>query len=272
VKVALLVVTLALGAWSASGADLWVLYGSAQTPARLRCSAVGWHADAALHNLSSAPVTVRLAGVSNGGGASAPAQDVIRSGGTLSLSRSPVRGLANTRLWMSHLDVPDGIIGEGRLELFQVDTCSPGRPPGPLPFGRLTFPVFHALAPAGYVQTHFGTDLGAQSARVNIGIYNAGAVPATAIVTLNKPACPAGNVTSLVVIPADTVIQTPLAQVVTCPGGRTDPQVTEWISYISVVVDQPSLSFVSTLSNEADPWPTASVATEDIVLPMTARP
>jgi hypothetical protein len=217
--------------------DVWVLGGVAET--RTGCETTRWIADPVLYNNAGTTATVRLVHISNGGGdnltGDIPAHD-LRTGTSLG-------AVAGSVLWITHLDVPDTIQVEGRMELFGVNQCTMF-PPDPRPITKVTTPVFTQLTPPGTEQVHLGTDLGRQPVRINVGIYNAGNVPARANIQVRLPECqdmtPAPT---QVTVPADTVMQVPLGNI-TCTTGAT------WPSAVAVSMDQSGMSFVSTLSNE----------------------
>lgn len=223
-------------------ADVWVVggIGESQTGS---CTPIRWLADPLLYNTGVTVASVRIVHVSNGAGI----DNVVAS-----LRPGSVRGAialgagADAALWITHFDLPDGIGVEGRMEYFAVNKCTLF-PPDPSPLGKVTTPVFTWLVPAGQEQIHFGTDLARQRARLNISVYNAGSVPALATAAVHLPEChEAKPVSNAFIVPADTAMQVPLGEV-DC-GTRT-----WWPSFVSVVVDQPSLSFVSSLSNEMPP-------------------
>lgn len=172
---------------SARAADFWIIHGQASTP-RQHGVVTRWEAFAILHNVSGANVAVRLAGGSEG--TFTDPVSVTIAGGTSRTSH--FGGLSGHRsanaLWVSRLDVPEGVRVEGRLELW-YDELFVGRPPPIAPLAKLSMPVFDRLARAGEEQLHFGTDVGGRRSRLNVAIYNGGTVAASARITLVEPLC-----------------------------------------------------------------------------------
>jgi hypothetical protein len=193
---------------------------------------------------------------------------VVRGGasdsGDVDIPPGEVRGLAgaandfaNAILWVTRLTVPADVTVEGRLEFFFEGCTGPfvGRARG-----RIALPVFRSLVPAGVRTLHAGTDLGVQNVRTNVSVYNAGSVTATATIEVHRAGCAITlpPVTLVVSIPPDTLVQTPVYE---APPACTDHlSVERWAAYTVVRVDQPSLSFVVSLSNEAAPSATIGVA------------
>jgi len=242
-----------LAALPLRAADIWIIRGSAGARAG-DCPGVRWSADALLHNRSATDATLHVVHVSNDGGATGTSATVVAHE-SVSASATGIGGTANAALWVAKLDVPPNVSVEGRLEYFAV-SCNPGSPPNMVPSGKLALPVAHSLVPAGEEQVHFGTDLGGQAVRLNVAIYNAGAVPANVVVMVHQPVCHAVPSTTNAVVPADSIVQVSIPQVPPCTINALSP---DWASYVTVTVDQPSFSFVSTLSNTQAPGVTTAV-------------
>jgi hypothetical protein len=151
---------------------------------------------------------------------------------------------------MLHLDVPEGVVIEGILILGTGTGEECGQIPRPdnlALYGIIHFPHFRALVPAYQEQIHLGTTLGLQKSRNNVGIYNASAFAATANVTLRR-ACDDRIVdeTTVELGPnSSTQVRLENKSTGTCDRARID--------YVTVTVDQPSLTWVSTLANGVDP-------------------
>jgi hypothetical protein len=227
--------------------DVWVLGGVAET--RAGCDTTRWVADPILYNNEAMPAPIRLVHISNGGGDNLTGQ-VPANGLRTGMSLGAVAG---SLLWITHLDVPDSVAVEGRLELFSVNQCTTF-PPDPRPITKVTTPVFTHLTPPGTEQVHLGTDLGRQHVRINVGMYNAGVVPAHATIQVRLPECQDPTPPPLqVTIPADSVTHVPLGNI-TCTNGAI------WPSAVNVTMDQEGASFVSTLSNETAASTTISMS------------
>ena len=117
-------------------------------------------------------------------------------------------------------------------------------------------PLFTRLAAPGELQRHLGTDLGATSVRLNVGIYNAASSAANATITVTQPVCARTSVTTVSIEP-DTFTQFAVS-VAPCGGPSNE---NSFAAYTSVVVDQPSLSMVSVLANGVPPSVTTAVTT-----------
>lgn len=241
-------------AGAATADDVWVVRGFAYVP---ECNGalqrtVIWRADALFYNTADHESVLHLEAVSNGGN---HVDDhfafVIPPGQVRGLART-ASDFANAILWVTRLDVPADVTVEGRLEFLYTD-CSL-KPQPDFARGRVALPVFRSLVAPGTKTLHAGTDLGIQNIRTNVGIYNAGNVTATATIEVHKADCATTQppVTRVVSIPPDTLLLTPVYEAPpACSGG--DFSVPDWAAYTVVTVDQPSLSFVVSLSNEAEP-------------------
>ncbi|HEX8617435.1 MAG TPA: hypothetical protein VF911_07610 [Thermoanaerobaculia bacterium] len=197
-----------------------------------------------LLNAGEREAAVRVLGVSNGG-SSAETAMAIPSGEARNVS-SFLKDAARSPVWVTRLDVPDGVLIDGRLE-YRRSGCV-GPPPSPHPRSKVTTPVFRALTPAGVRTIHTGSDLGAQDVRTNVGIYNAGAVTATATVEVRRAGCASETaITRDVSVPPDTIIQ---ISVFDDPLPCATSRGLVWPAFTTVSVDQPSLSYVVSLSDE----------------------
>jgi len=156
---------------------------------------------------------------------------------------------------VDHLEVPDGVKIESRLELGGT-SCSPTTPASfPAAFGKLSFPVVRSLAPANTRQLFLGADNGASDSRVNIGVFNASVVPALAHLEVRRACDDLLLASQDATIAANQLSQISLFPVIDRPP-CADERANGYASYAAVTVDQPSLAYVSTLSNhplETDP-------------------
>lgn len=126
-------------------------------------------------------------------------------------------------------------------------------PDGAATYGATRLPVFRALTPAGEEQIHVGTSLGLVSARNNVGIHNSGDAAATARVELRR-GCDDRLLSSATVQVAPnstTQVRVEGAADVGCTAAHRDAQ--PWVESIRVVVDQLSLTWVSTLASGVEP-------------------
>jgi hypothetical protein len=236
---------------SAQAGDVWVVRGGSGTVLH-DCLGLRWVADVILHNRTSSEAVVRTIHVSNGGDSSANTA-ALQPHTSATASSLGVGGTANSSLWVAKLDVPTNLVTEGRLESFDVALCNPGQPPPAVPNGKIALPVFTSLTPAGAEQVHFGTDLGGQAVRLNVAVYNAATVPAMATIVVTQPMCANVAVTKIALVPADSIVQIAIPEVRACTAAGG------WASYVTVVVDQPSFSFVSTIANGTTPAATHTV-------------
>ena len=154
-------------------------------------------------------------------------------------------------MWVLHLDVPGGVTVESRDEVYYEPLCGAPAEPVRTSTGKVSMPVFRSLTPAGVPQVKLGTDLGQRRTRLNVAIYNAGAV-ASAVTIDVRNACDGALVDSrTVTIPANTILQV---------GGLngigpecTSDDAPPWMRYTVITADQPSFSYVSSVSEDVPP-------------------
>lgn len=248
-QVILAVLVFAIYSPVAFAADVWALGGFVGP-----CSGLQWYADALLFNTGNTPAQVRLLSVSDG-------PDDVADSRELDLLPGQTAAILQTKSWaprgdaplfMWHLDVPDGVIIEGMLSLGTgegVDCGLVPRPNGLGLYGATRFPHFRALVPANQKQVHLGTTLGQIRARNNVGIFNAGENTTTAHIELLR-ACDnhvldqrtvqlAPNSTTQVRVESDSTEE--------CADTAF-----YWLRNVIVRVDQPSLTWVSTLANDGE--------------------
>ncbi len=255
--------------------DVYVLrffFGDVR-PTGVPCEGYFWQDRLLFHNATSSDQRVRLLGVSNGpmdpnaselllkpGRSVSVVQDgALTNGETTLLGWFPSISLEPV-LFVDHLDVPEGVAVASRIESHQSGSLCTAFPTySNLSFGLLPLPIYRSLTPAGTPQYHLGTDLGSDGigltnpSRVNIGIYNGGSVPANARIELRR-SCDEGVIESRAVrIAENAVVQTNgFANDVGGYGSRCiGDQISQ--TYATVSVDQPSFSYVVTLSNELPP-------------------
>ena len=203
-----------------------------------------WRDDLILHNVTDEDQVVRLLEMTGGAGDRTP-EISVPAGRTVTLNPTNRPGIwepEDTELWVVHLEVPDDVLVRSRADAFSC-LCMGGMPQSGVPdFGSFAMPVFAALVPAGDRQVHMGADLGGETSRVNVGFFNGGTTATNVSVDLYQ-AC-GGQLLerqTLSVGPA-SVRQITLAasSEPTC----SDPSTADWLRYITVIADQPSLSYV----------------------------
>lgn len=228
--------------------DVWVLGGSIST-----CAVITWEADTLYFNHADQSATVTLLGVSDGPDLETHRQLTVPPAQVTSLAlTSAWRPASLAGLYVLHLDVPASVSVEGVLNV-GIDPCtiSP-HANARATFGVTQLPVFRALTPGGEQKTYLEVGLGGRASHTNVGIYNAGATTATASIELRHARDNALLASVVVQVPPNSTVQVPLPP--QPPRGGLDlGSVQEWVTYLTVVVDQPSLSFVSTLQDGVPP-------------------
>ncbi len=221
------------------------------------CNTLTWHDNLTFYNTTDSTVTVRVLGISNGTPFSTSPDRIDIPPGHVVLA--DVLGSAwlptNDRapgLWIMHLDVPEGVIIESRNEMFQGSACILPFPP--LSLGKVSLPVFRAAVPANQPQVHLGTDIGSKDARINVGIYNQSDVIANAHIEVRR-SCDSSLVDARdVQVPPDTLVQFAGFQ----KGADTcgsDATTFRWMRYTVITVDEPSMTFATSLSGELNVIP-----------------
>jgi hypothetical protein len=227
-----------------------------------RCLTTGWQDELLLHNPTSSGKTIRLLATTFGG-ISRIGEVIIPPGKTVSTLTDAGHRLGGDPfgfvLVVNKLDVPQGVVIASRADVYGPPIrCGGGPPPGlNHSFGNLPLPVFRSLVAPNERQIHLPTDLGIQRRRTNVIVYNAGTSPATARVELRAGCDDSLLAEQFVTIPSNSVVQvTGLADEPErlCSAANT----TLFTRYVAVTVDQPSLSHVTTISNEF-PTPTFGV-------------
>jgi hypothetical protein len=228
----------------ADAADLYLVRFNAVSRTNA-CTTVNWHDEAMFFNSGIAPATIRVLGVSQGQPApGAPDSFVVAPGSAVALDDALGRAWSGVaQLYVMHLDVPQGVRVASRNEVYSPACLVFIPSPGAL--GQVALPVFTALTIAGVPQVHLGTDLGQLPSRTNVGIYNGGDVAAQARIELRRVCDNIVVDERTVTVPANATVQVgPLSPGVnTC----TTSSQSEWLRYTVVIVDQPSLTFVSNI-------------------------
>jgi hypothetical protein len=230
-------------------ADVWVLGGLTGS-----CRGLQWNADTLLFNRQLTPATVRLLGVSDGPDNTPPAlrERVIAPRETIQLTGSGWNPGGDAAIYVVHLDVPTGVTVEGLLNIGIGDGgCTDPPIDRTAIYGTIHMPHFRALIPANQEQIHLGTTLGTIRERNNVGIFNAGENPAIAHVELRRSCDDRLADEKTIHLAPNSTVQVQLnnpADDISCEG-----PVQPWIHYITATVDQPTLTWVSTLANDVEP-------------------
>jgi hypothetical protein len=265
-----LALTALFSAATAGAGDVYVVRfdttGGPPVLAEPPCTYLTYRDDLVFYNAGESDATIGFLGTSNGS-ASNPLPLTVEAGSTRSSAGDssaastwapdprPLRGL-----WVAHLEVPDEVQVLSRLLAISGEgpACTGGFPGGAThDYAGIAMPVVRTLTPARVAQVHLGTDIGGNGAgsddgRVNIGIYNAGAATARATAELRR-ACDGSLLEArTAVIASNTIVQlNSFSGVFTgCSAIRT----AAYETYVVVTVDQPSFSYVITLSNKRPPW------------------
>ncbi len=230
------------------------------------CSSVAWEADTVFLNRGTTDAVVTLLGVSNGPRrpVATPTTITVRAGRATSI-RQEVDIFwgpsSHDEIWMYRLDVPDDVTVN--TELFpsaDSETCGPGSNFVIQKFGKIELPTFEHLVAANERQTITGLTLGALESHINVAVFNAGAVPASAKIEIRR-ACDGLLIQqSTSSIPANTIQQfTNFSGAVTgseCPPPTFGPFGSNGLhnlAFATVTVDQPSLSCASIVVNTQPP-------------------
>jgi hypothetical protein len=234
--------------WSltAAAADSWVLFGSARGFTAGCEPSYVWATQTIFHNTAS--FDRQIAVLHQSGNLILPPVITVRAGESLPLWPSftdvPPAGLSAVRL-----DVPSDVAVESRLEYRNILPCS-GQPPALGPSGKIALDSFRVVD-AGQAQHHYGLDLGTQSVRVNVGVYNASMTFATATVELRRPSCSDPAIT-VITLPPDTLLQMSVPVPPICPT-PSNPHTPYYLVNATVTVDQPSFSYATIVSNVQPP-------------------
>lgn len=246
--------------WPALARDVFLIRGSASS-----CCLPGppfdlvtWETDAVFFNKGAESARIRLISISNGFGT--PAKEiVVPPRQSASLMRTTNWG-GGEGLRIVHLSVPEEVSVESLLHIGRRSDPTIGILPPisrPYEFGVVHLPVFTSLVPAHEPQFHLGIFLGEIPSRINVGIYNAGTVQASATVEIRDHCDETLIERRSFVVPAETALQAfrfPVPPRDCLQPGRPRGSV-----YVVVTVDQPSLTFVSNISNVLPPTASVSV-------------
>jgi hypothetical protein len=247
IKQLLIALILSAASISVNASDVYAVLGMAIGSSHEACTFYQWTGDVLFHNTGDTEAIVRALNVSNGQPSNgAPTEFVIPPHRTDSLHSGV---FFSAPLLVVKFDVPDNVVVESRIEI-GTQFCAGPPPIGNPNRGKLSFPTFRSLQSAGVAKVHLGTDLASMSARNNVAVYNASSNTANAHIEVRR-GCDDTLIDSRdIQIPAYRIVSSNGLSVATGRDlcGTTAP----WVTYVVVVVDQPSLSWVSTLANNKD--------------------
>jgi hypothetical protein len=242
---------------SAAAGDIYLFQAHAEGPRVFDATADGaaiieWSTDAFFFNTSTTDAVVALLDDYEGMQFIVPAQR--------SVSLSTV--LPPRIFGFLHASVPDGVVVENALLIGSVQDTIPTLPTPPIyRYGKVQVPVFRALVPRNTPQVHLATFLGEQQSHLNVWIYNGATVSAQAHIEVRRQCDDAiVDETTTIVGPKNSLVVGSLAS--GFAGCRVPGATVSWIGgsiYTIVTVDQPSLSFVSTVANGRIPQAMVSI-------------
>jgi hypothetical protein len=218
--------------------DAWVLQGIA-AGSNGDCDDITWTGLLLFANSGTADAVVRSFD-----------SDVTLTVPPGSIVTPPLQWIRNQSLYTLHLDVPPDVVVQSRLELGGRRKCPPFPPEIVLAgiYGRIVLPVRTALQPANTPAIHLGTDLGRNSARNNVAVYNGGAASANVHVETRR-GCDGAvlDARDAVVPPGATIQINNLDATSTCQSAPL--LLTPWVVSTVVTADQPAASWVSSIAN-----------------------
>ena len=227
------------------------------------CHKAIWTSDVLFYNRTSTDVVVRLLGISNGTmPITVDTALPVPPGRVIAMGRLPSKFAwvpgpprpDNERLWVMHLDIPDGVTVENRNEVTDNEWCTDVGSGSRGPVGKVSMPVITQLTPAGTPQVTLGTDIVARGSRTNVMVYNAGSQAATATIEIRR-ACDEATVDRQIVsVPPRTIRQFGgFTNDITTLCDFTNLPAQPYVRYTIVTVDQPSFTIVSTLTESQQP-------------------
>lgn len=217
-----------------------------------------WVSTVVLYNGNDAPATMRVLGGSIGAGTNVRFELMIPPHGTTRLTPADPYGPLPPPMSVLHIDVPAGVAVQNRNE-FGIAAPVSDIPAETL--GHVPIPIPRSLTPANIPQVHIGADLDHAPTRINVVVYNAGDRPAKATIEVRR-VCPEsssldGELTDsrTISVAANEVVQT-----VSLDTGFA---ACEPFRNVIVTVDQPSLSFVTTMRTEVAPTATITMSNSE---------
>jgi len=233
--------------------DVWVLQGTAVSGSG--CDLVTWLGSIEFFNAGQAPATVRFVDVSGDQDLAFRPSSVTINPGEMIQTFAWNFSSPTERLSVVHLDVPDEVTTRARLSIGGQRECPPFPPIDRSAIhGKAVLPIRTALIPAGRVQPHLDTDLGTLTARSNVAVFNASENDAHAHIEVRR-ACDLSVIDSrdLTIAPRAVVQTNNLSATSNCTGDQGTTDNAPYVTYAIVTVDQPSVSWVTTLSNSLTP-------------------
>jgi hypothetical protein len=238
-RVATLIALALLVAPVVHASDAWVLQGIA-AGSNGDCDDITWTGLLLFANTGTSDAVVRSF--------DSDVTLTVPAGG--SLVTPPIQWIRNQSLYTMHLDVPPGVVVQSRLELGGRHRCPPIPPEILLAgiYGRIVIPVRTALQPPNTPALHLGTDLGRNSARNNVAIFNGGSASANVHIETRR-GCDGAvlDARDAVVPPGATVQINNLDATSTCQSAPL--LLTPWVVSTVVTADQPTASWVSSIVN-----------------------
>lgn len=252
----LLACALLFQASRAAGADAYVVHIRASSGERSDGSRQFWSDDLLLHNSGEAAGSVRVVAASNG--VTLPISDPlpVAAGKTIVFDLEGIASQGPTpSMFVLHLDIEGQLVVASRLLSGSVISGSPSAPPN---HGGVPLPVVRQLVPAGQEQILLDADLLGLDSRLNVSLYNAGAVEANALVELVGE-CDDNVAATFHEIIAPNAIQqfNGLGPQPLCDLRDTLDRPT----YVRITMDQPGFSFATMLANTGDLTVPVGVAT-----------
>ena len=242
-----------LAAASASAGDVYILQflGPVVQQAHSSCEAFRWRSEMVFHNAGEAPATVRLLSVSNGT-LMHNTQDLLLPPGRT------VAGIAGSLGWypdpratlfVTRIDVPDGVIFEARSEPTGLEYALPCSTDRFAPLhvrGAFPLPVVKALAPANTAQHFLSADLGHLANRAYATIYNAADDEATAVIRVYRECDEQLVATQSVAVAGNTVVSAALE-------GSYDACLNSWPvgRHVVITLDRPGFALVSAVDGDS---------------------
>lgn len=227
------------------------------------CATFFWDADAIFYNLGADDQTVTLVGLSNQFVPAGvpippppqPSQLRVPPGRATSLRQAigiPWEPAGAPPMWIIHVSAPSALIVDSEMPLgISGGGCGPR---GPQFFiqqnGKTQLPVFRSLVPASQRQVIRGLSIGDVSGHINVAIYNGGSNTASATIEVHRACDGAITETRNVIIGANFVQQFPRFAIPETAQACAplDPSAgISHLAYVTVTVDQPSLTFASIL-------------------------
>lgn len=209
-----------------------------------------WQSQLVFHNSLASSAVIHLLDASNGGRQPGAENVTILAGRTISVlvGEHGWYPPAPFSVYAVTLDVPEGVVMVDRAEPSGTDT---GRPCSPFPGtpilvrGALLLPTTSTLTAPSEQRTFLAADLGDLTNSVYASVFNAATNPATAVITAYRDCDDAVIGTVTVTIPPQSVQQVAVpGDYSVCIGNEP------YGRYLTVVVDQPSFTVVSTVDDD----------------------